>query len=95
MPGEVIDRPNPKALASHIPDLVNTLAVQLEKIKLSDVDVTALEQFRRASNYIAAAMIFLSDNALVERDLTHDDIKPRLLGMIFIQSKALHVYTPL
>jgi xylulose-5-phosphate/fructose-6-phosphate phosphoketolase len=30
-------------------------------------------------------MIFLSDNALVERDLTFDDIKPRLLG-IFVTS---------
>ena len=53
-----------------------------------------LEEFRTASNYIAAgefptsnaskytlltciAMIFLSDNALLERDLTFDDIKPR------------------
>lgn len=27
------------------------------------------------------AMIFLSDNAYLERDLTFDDIKPRLLGM--------------
>jgi len=26
------------------------------------------------------AMIFLKDNTLVERKLTHDDIKPRLLG---------------
>lgn len=26
------------------------------------------------------AMIFLLDNVLLERDLTFDDIKPRLLG---------------
>lgn len=30
-------------------------------------------------------MIFLSDNALMERDLTFDDIKPRLLGMLFVE----------
>lgn len=77
MPGEVIDRPNPQALASLIPDSVLDLAVKLQKISLSDADLKGLEEFRRASNFIAAAMIFLSDNALVERDLTHDDIKPR------------------
>jgi hypothetical protein len=27
-------------------------------------------------------MIFLKDNVLLERDLTFDDIKPRLLGML-------------
>jgi len=94
MPGEVIDRPNPKALKSLIPEDVLKLSVQLEKVQLSDADLKGLEEFRTASNYIAAgefptsnaskytlltciAMIFLSDNALLERDLTFDDIKPR------------------
>jgi xylulose-5-phosphate/fructose-6-phosphate phosphoketolase len=77
MPGEVIDRPNPQPLASQIPESVLNLSVKLQKTSLSDADLKGLEDFRRASNYIAAAMIFLSDNALLERDLTHDDIKPR------------------
>lgn len=77
MPGEVIDRPNPQPLASLIPDSVLELSVKLQKLNLSSEDLQGLEEFRRASNYIAAAMIFLSDNALMERDLTHDDIKPR------------------
>ncbi len=77
MPGEVIDRPNPQPSASQIPDTVLELSVKLQKINLSDEDLKGLEEFRRASNYIAAAMIFLSDNAWMERDLTHDDIKPR------------------
>jgi xylulose-5-phosphate/fructose-6-phosphate phosphoketolase len=54
MPGEVIDRPNPRALASHIPDEVLALSVKLEKTKLSDADLKGLEEFRRAANYIAA-----------------------------------------
>lgn len=54
MPGEVIDRPNPKALPSNIPDAVNELAVKLEKIDISENDLRGLEEFRRASNYIAA-----------------------------------------
>ncbi|TVY81580.1 putative phosphoketolase, partial [Lachnellula suecica] len=80
MPGEIIDRPNPQALTSHIPDEVLNLSVKLQKLALNDADLKGLEEFRRASNYIAAAMIFLGDNAMLERDLTFDDIKPRLLG---------------
>jgi xylulose-5-phosphate/fructose-6-phosphate phosphoketolase len=80
MPGEEIDRPNPKPLDSSLPDSVLSLSVKLEKLHISDNDLQALQDFRRASNYIAAAMIFLKDNAHLERDLTFDDIKPRLLG---------------
>ena len=40
----------------------------------------AIQKFRRMANYIAAAMIFLNDNVLLERDLRFEDIKPRLLG---------------
>ncbi|KFY47712.1 hypothetical protein V496_10485 [Pseudogymnoascus sp. VKM F-4515 (FW-2607)] len=81
MPGEICDRPNPPPGPSHVPDSVNELLVKLEKLDLSNADLTSLQQFRRASNYIAAAMIFLSDNVFLEEDLRFDDIKPRLLGM--------------
>jgi hypothetical protein len=54
MPGEIIDRPNPQPLASQIPDAVLGLSVKLEKTTLSDADLKGLEDFRRASNYIAA-----------------------------------------
>ena len=80
MPGEVLDRPNPQPLPSHIPDHVLSLAVQLEKTKLDEAAYNGLQHFRRAADYIAAAMIFLHDNVFLERDLTFDDIKPRLLG---------------
>ncbi|KAI9875798.1 MAG: hypothetical protein M1830_007989 [Pleopsidium flavum] len=80
MPGEVIDRPNPQPLASNVPDDVLSLVVKLEKTRLDEDTYTGLQQFRRAANYIAAAMIFLHDNVFLERDLTFDDIKPRLLG---------------
>ena len=56
MPGEVIDRPNPQPLASQIPDSVLELSVKLEKVALSDADLKGLQEFRRASNYIAAGM---------------------------------------
>lgn len=54
MPGEIIDRPNPQALASLIPDSVNELSIKLEKLQIPDDDLKGLEEFRRASNYIAA-----------------------------------------
>ena len=39
-----------------------------------------IEKYIRAANYLTAAQIFLQDNFLLERELTFDDIKPRLLG---------------
>ncbi|KAF6225192.1 hypothetical protein HO133_010389 [Letharia lupina] len=80
MPGEEIDRPNPQPLPSQIDDHVLQLAVKLDKEKLDESTYTGLQEFRRAANYIAAAMIFLKDNVLLERDLQFEDIKPRLLG---------------
>lgn len=43
-------------------------------------NMTDFEKFRRAADYLTAAQIFLQDNFLLERPLTPDDIKPRLLG---------------
>lgn len=40
----------------------------------------SIEKYLRAANYLTAAQIFLQDNFMMERDLTFDDIKPRLLG---------------
>ncbi|WEW55230.1 phosphoketolase [Emydomyces testavorans] len=79
MPGEVIDKPNPKALPSHLPASIDELMIRLEASPLSKDVLNSLTKFRRAANYIAAAMIFLRDNAYLKRKLTFDDIKPRLL----------------
>ncbi len=55
MPAEGLDKPNPQALASLIHDDALNLAVKLyKKTILSDEDLRGLEEFRRASNYIAA-----------------------------------------
>jgi xylulose-5-phosphate/fructose-6-phosphate phosphoketolase len=42
--------------------------------------VDALGQYRRASNYIAAAMIYLQGNHMLDEPLAPEHIKPRLLG---------------
>lgn len=54
MAGEICDRPNPPPGPSHVPASANELSVKLEKLDLSEADLTSLQQFRRASNYIAA-----------------------------------------
>ncbi|PPQ63927.1 hypothetical protein CVT24_010325 [Panaeolus cyanescens] len=81
MPAQQISQPNPPADPSLLPDQVLDLAVQLKTADyLAENELRAVQDFRKAADYIAAAMIFLNDNVLLERDLTHDDIKPRLLG---------------
>jgi xylulose-5-phosphate/fructose-6-phosphate phosphoketolase len=42
--------------------------------------VESLKLYRRATNYIAAAMIYLQENALLEEPLKHEHVKHRLLG---------------
>ena len=42
--------------------------------------IQSLPLYRRAANYIAAAMIYLQDNHLLEEPLKPEHIKPRLLG---------------
>lgn len=54
MPGEVIDRPNPQALPSHIPDVVEQLEVKLNNMCLDQESCDALYKFRRAACFIAA-----------------------------------------
>lgn len=45
-----------------------------------NIEISDFEKFRRATNYLTVAQIFLQDNFLLERPLTFDDVKPRLLG---------------
>ena len=56
MPAEEIDRPNPQPLPSHIDDNVLSLAVEVDKMELDESTYTALQDFRRAANYIACGM---------------------------------------
>ncbi|KAI0787950.1 phosphoketolase [Fomes fomentarius] len=81
MPGQLLFQPNPPPDPSQLPDSILDYGVKLDISKtLTPEELSAIKQFRRAADYIAAAMIFLKDNALVERDIVSDDIKPRLLG---------------
>ncbi|HEY2643105.1 MAG TPA: hypothetical protein VGI56_05085, partial [Galbitalea sp.] len=43
-------------------------------------DLSVVDQWWRAANYLSVGQIYLLDNARLERPLTIDDTKPRLLG---------------
>jgi xylulose-5-phosphate/fructose-6-phosphate phosphoketolase len=43
-------------------------------------DLATLDAWWRAANYLAVGQIYLRDNPLMERPLTLEDVKPRLLG---------------
>ena len=56
MPGEVIDRPNPQPLPSHLPDDLERLSIDLHHDPLDQPACNALFKFRKAASYIAAGM---------------------------------------
>ncbi|THH15649.1 hypothetical protein EW146_g4848 [Bondarzewia mesenterica] len=81
MPAEEVAQPNPPADPSHIPESILDLRVQLNICDaLTDEERVCIQKFRNAADYIAAAMIFLKGNTLIERRLVPEDIKNRLLG---------------
>ncbi|MCL1079633.1 phosphoketolase family protein [Parashewanella spongiae] len=43
-------------------------------------EITALKKFVRATNFLATSQIYLKNNVLHKKPLSHNDIKPRLLG---------------
>ncbi|KAF8920240.1 phosphoketolase [Mucidula mucida] len=81
MPGQVLYQANPQPDPSLLPDSILEFSVKLDtKNYLPQDELKAVQKFRRAADYIAAAMIFLNGNVLLKDKLTHDNIKPRLLG---------------
>src|SRR5664279_3679901 len=47
---------------------------------MNNDELQSIEKYLRVANFLTAAQIFLQDNFLMERDLTFEDVKPRLLG---------------
>ena len=50
------------------------------KAPLSPEMLAKMDAYWRAANYLSVGQIYLKDNPLLERPLTLDDVKPRLLG---------------
>ena len=49
-------------------------------MKLSAEELSRMNAYWRAANYLSVGQIYLKDNPLLKRPLTIDDVKPRLLG---------------
>ena len=62
------------------PEKLKTIPRLRCRIKVSMGGDSDFDKYLRAANYLTAAQIFLQSNFLLERELTFDDIKPRLLG---------------
>src|SRR5436853_1259508 len=62
---------------------------------LSDDELQRMHAYWRAANYLTVGQIYLKDNPLLERPLTADDIKPRLLGHWGTTAGLNFIYTHL
>jgi xylulose-5-phosphate/fructose-6-phosphate phosphoketolase len=62
---------------------------------LSQAEVNKLNDYWYAANYLTVGQIYLKENPLLERPLTKDDIKPRLLGHWGTTAGLNFIYTHL
>jgi len=62
---------------------------------LSAQQAERMNAYWRAANYLTVGQIYLADNPLLERPLTPEDIKPRLLGHWGTTSGLNFIYTHL
>src|SRR5438552_9371047 len=62
---------------------------------LSAEEVEKLNAYWHAANYLTVGQIYLKDNPLLERPLTKEDIKPRLLGHWGTTAGLNFIYTHL
>ncbi len=62
---------------------------------LSDEQLRKMHAYWRAANYLTVGQIYLKDNPRLERPLTRDDIKPRLLGHWGTTAGLNFIYTHL
>lgn len=86
MPGQTIDKPNPAAAPSHLPEAIDDLRVRLDKATLDDDARSSLNKFRRAANYIAAGQLCRSN--LPEPNHNRRTITDLWKAMIFLQDNA-------
>ena len=62
---------------------------------LTTDQLQTMHAYWRAANYLSVGQIYLKDNPLLDRPLTLDDIKPRLLGHWGTTSGLNFIYTHL
>ena len=57
-----------------------TVDSSIELARLSEEDLSAVDAWWRANNYLTVGQIYLQDNPLLREPLGPQHIKPRLLG---------------
>jgi len=62
---------------------------------LSREQIEKMDAYWRAANYLSVGQIYLKENPLLERPVTLDDVKPRLLGHWGTTSGLNFIYTHL
>lgn len=72
MPGQFIDRPNPPALPSALPEETLDLAAKIESKPIGEDDLKSLNDFQRAACYIAGGQ-FIPSFSLISLWLTTDN----------------------
>src|SRR6202041_3273172 len=73
---------------------INRAAAEIDG-PLSPELLNKMDAYWRAANYLSVGQIYLKDNPLLERPLTLDDVKPRLLGHWGTTSGLNFIYTHL
>jgi phosphoketolase len=66
-------------------------------VTLSAEETKRLNDYWFAANYLTVGQIYLLDNPMLDRPLTPDDIKPRLLSAGTLGNNRwveLHLYAP-
>ena len=58
----------------------NTASTAEQVRQTRGAELEAIARYRRVTNYLAAAQIYLKDNVLLEEPLKPEHIKDRLLG---------------
>jgi xylulose-5-phosphate/fructose-6-phosphate phosphoketolase len=69
--------------------------VQSSAKPLEGEELAKLDAYWRAANYLSVGQIYLKENPLLDRPLSADDIKPRLLGHFGTTSGLNFIYTHL
>lgn len=69
-----------RTLARSFDFLQDRGTINIGVMKNTNKKFDSVDQYLRVANYLTAAQIFLQDNFMMQRDLTFEDIKTRLLG---------------
>ncbi|KAE8234283.1 hypothetical protein CF326_g675 [Tilletia indica] len=75
-----LDFPVPSRIPSQVVSALSTDVGEDIKKRVSSIDFGPIQAFQKAANFLSVAQIYLKDNVLLQEPLSHEHLKPRLLG---------------